>query len=128
MSTVPRQFSFHFNNCVHQAYQIVASKVKMLAPSPDPFDESSVQPHRPVNIFDELSEIIDEADETSGDSVGEVGQTLEGSGEGTSLGTGKSTSQGTGEGTSQGTGEGTSQGTGQSTTKNTKKSKKRPHK
>ena len=69
MSTTFQCFSLRFNDCIHQAYQIIASKVKMLAPSPDPFDQSILRPHR--SIFDELSDIVDEADETSSNSAEE---------------------------------------------------------
>jgi hypothetical protein len=71
-------FHFYPTDYVHQAYQIIASKVKMLSPSSDPLDESILQ----IPRQDELPDIVDEADKfwsDSSDSTEEVNKTLGGS-------------------------------------------------
>lgn len=71
-------FHFRFADHVLQAYQIIATKVKMLSASPEPFDNSILQPHPPVDIFSELSDIIDETGESSNASTEEIDEILAG--------------------------------------------------
>lgn len=64
----PYIFLFHFANHTPQNYQIAATKVIMLAHSPDPFDASTLppiitDPH--VSTFDDIYAGIDESDTSS---------------------------------------------------------------
>lgn len=56
------------------AYQIVLSKAKVLAPSPDPFDETVLHLHH--NAFEDLADIVDSAGDSSASSADEVHKTL----------------------------------------------------